>query len=378
MDMDDLLIKYLLGEAAPDEIDRVEQWLAADAANRARYEQFGTIWTISRQTAANASSAAGNASSAAAGNTPQDTGAALQRFRQRNAAASHPGQNGRNGTSHVPIPPRPIRSLRLWRIAAVFAGTLFIGGGTWYMLTRPKTIPALPAAAFTTRTPGPTHTQADPSSIGRSRGLSPWQQVATGNTTGSVTLPDSSTVTLNRHSSVSYPTGNSQRGLALRLKGEAFFSVTHDPSRPFVVQINDLTIKVLGTSFEARSIPGATEIIVETGTVRVTRGNDSLFLHTGEKTIVLPKGKLERQPNRDRLYGYYLGRPLVCDSIPLQRLVEVLNEAYDAHIIIGRSELDSLPLTTVFRHEPLDKILDVIAATFDLSIIPEGHSIILK
>jgi transmembrane sensor len=366
MDMDDLLIKYLLGEAAPDEIARVEQWLAADIANRARYEQFGTIWAISRQTAVRAT---------------QDAGAALQRFRQRNAAgnnprssaANHRGQNGRNGTSHAPT---PIRSLRLWRIAAVFAGILFIGGGTWYMLTRPKTTPI--------------HTQADPrTSVGpasprpssfRSRGLSPWQQVTTGNTTGWVALPDNSTVTLNRHSSISYPSGNNRRGLTLRLKGEAFFSVTHDPSRPFIVEVNDVTIKVLGTSFEVRSVTGSmvTELVVETGAVRITRGKDSLILHAGEKTIVLPKGKLEKQPNRDGLYGYYLNRPLVCDSIPLHRVIEVLNQSYDAHVVLGRRELDSLPLTTVFHHEPLDKILTVIAATFDLSIVHQGQSIILK
>jgi transmembrane sensor len=362
MDMDDLLIKYLLGEAAPDETARVEQWLAADTANRARYEQFGTIWTISRQTAADAATAAS-----------PDSSAAWKRFRQRNAAAIHPAQNGRNGTSHVPA---PVRSLRLWRIAAVFAGTLFIGGGTWYTLTRPKTVPTLPAAASTTRTKTPA--TATPPAV--------WQQVTTGNTTELVSLPDNSIVTLNRHSSITYPSGNNGRGLTLHLKGEAFFSVTHDPSRPFVVQVNDVTIKVLGTSFEARSIPGAgnsigaiaTEIVVETGAVHITRGKDSLNLHAGEKITVLKKEKLRSQPVRDELYGYYLNRPLVCDSIPLQRVVEVLNQSYDAHIVLGRPELDSLPLTTVFRHQPLDQILAVIAATFDLSIVHQGQSIILK
>jgi transmembrane sensor len=393
MNMDDLLIKYVLGEATPDEIARVGQWLAAGAGNRARYEQFKTIWSISRQTAAPA---------------PQDTGAALQRFRQRNAAVNSPKLNGHPVNNY---PSRAIRSLRFWRMAAVFAGTLFIGGGTWYVLSRSGAAPghSSPAAAYTIRARNPAALTPATSPADTEAGVivnsipppddavSPtsWQQVATGNTTELVSLPDNSIVTLNRYSSISYPSGNNKRGLTLHLKGEAFFSVTHDPSRPFVVQVNDVTVKVLGTSFEIRSgrtgtgssagtgsVAGTggmtTELIVETGAVRISRGTDSLLLHAGEKAVVLPKEKLKMQPNKDRLYGYYLDRPLVCDSVSLQRLVEVLNESYGAHVVIGRQELDSLPLTTVFHHEPLDKILTIIAATFDLSIVYEGQSIILK
>ena len=73
------------------------------------------------------------------------------------------------------------------------------------------------------------------------------------------------------------------------------------------------------------------------------------------------------------------GRPLVCDSVPLQRVVDVLNEAYNARLTIGRAQLNDLPLTTVFRHsESLDRILSVIAATFDLTIVKQGQSIILQ
>lgn len=396
MNMDDLLIKYLLGEATQDEIVRVEQWLAAGAANRARYEQFETIWGISRQTAIPA---------------PQDTGAALQRFRQRNAAAKRPELNGHSVKSY---PGRPIRRLRLWRIAAVFAGILLIGAGAFYRLTRSNIAsvtrqpgPISPASALT-----PAIAPADSEGGPIVNSIPPpadaatpdrWRQVATGNTTELVSLPDNSIVTLNRYSSISYPSGNSKRGLTMHLKGEAFFSITHDASRPFVVHVNDVTVKVLGTSFEVRSggigtgsTPGAgstpgtgsgpgtdsgmttTELVVETGVIRITRGRDSLILHAGEKTIVLPKEKLKMQPSKDRLYGYYLDRPLVCDSVSLRRLVEVINESYNAHVVIGRRELDSLPLTTVFHHEPLEKILSVIAATFDLSIVHEGQSIILK
>jgi ferric-dicitrate binding protein FerR (iron transport regulator) len=165
------------------------------------------------------------------------------------------------------------------------------------------------------------------------------------------------------------------------LRGEGFFSIAPHPDHPFVVQINDVRIIVLGTTFEVRgaTMESGTEVVVETGAVRVTNGTDSLVVQPGEKLIAHPNLLLQKQPARDRLYGYYLGRPLVCDSVPLRRLVQVLNEAYNAHLTIGRASLNDLPLTTVFRHnESLDRILSVIAATFDLTVVRQGQSIILQ
>ena len=69
---------------------------------------------------------------------------------------------------------------------------------------------------------------------------------------------------------------------------------------------------------------------------------------------------------------------LVCDSVSLKQVVAMLNLAYDAHVEIGRPELNDLPLTTVFHHEPLEKILAIIGATFDLKVVRQGNSIILQ
>jgi hypothetical protein len=47
--MDDLLIKYILEEATPEESDHVQQWLAANAANRAHFERLQTTWQLASQ-----------------------------------------------------------------------------------------------------------------------------------------------------------------------------------------------------------------------------------------------------------------------------------------------------------------------------------------
>lgn len=47
--MDDLLIKYIMEEATPEESNQVQQWLAADAANRARFENLQAVWQLAAQ-----------------------------------------------------------------------------------------------------------------------------------------------------------------------------------------------------------------------------------------------------------------------------------------------------------------------------------------
>jgi hypothetical protein len=47
--MDDLMIKYILEEATPEESDQVQRWLAADAANQARFEKLQTVWQLAAQ-----------------------------------------------------------------------------------------------------------------------------------------------------------------------------------------------------------------------------------------------------------------------------------------------------------------------------------------
>ena len=259
--MDDLLIKYLLAEASPDERIRVEQWLDADPSNQARFEQFKAVWAISRQTATPP--------------VPLDTQAALKELRQRLNRTT----NGARATTP------------LWRIAAVFGGILLLSAAAYLILSKPRPSAAI-APVVIVPPPAPAVVETFPAV--------PQPQT--------VTLPDHSVVTLNKHALLSYSQSEAH-ALTVRLRGEGFFSIAPHPDHPFVVQINDVRIKVLGTTFEVRgaTVQNGTEIVVETGAVSVTNGADSLVVHAGEKIIAHPNRHLYKHPIRDRLYGYYLG-----------------------------------------------------------------------
>src|SRR6185312_13922632 len=101
----------------------------------------------------------------------------------------------------------------------------------------------------------------------------------------------------------------------VNLKGQAFFTVAPDPSKPFVVHVSDLTINVLGTSFAVRETEDSTIVEMATGAVevisdrarRVIGGGDTLrayphsdaFLVSGDGVKSLPGRPTTAIPGTD-------------------------------------------------------------------------------
>ena len=151
----------------------------------------------------------------------------------------------------------------------------------------------------------------------------------------------------------------------MTLKGEAFFNIAPDKKKPFTIHVNDVDVTVVGTSFNIKSKNGKTEVVVETGIVRVTKAGETIELRAGEKTKMADADNaMEKEKVTDKLYNYYRTKEFVCDNTPLWKLVEVLNDAYNAHIVIGREELRDIPITSPFYNESLDRVLEVISLTF--------------
>jgi transmembrane sensor len=323
---DEMLVKFLLDEVTEDERRRVNRWIDESAANRKYFGDFENIWKQSRlllQT------------------SEVDEDAAWLRFRSRIDNAT--GTNPLNKRAIVV----PFKKKFEWLKAA--AAVLFIAGlaSLFYLVNSRPSAPL---------------------------------QFASSDTSVADTLPDKSIVTLNKHSQLTYQekSGNGSYRKAI-LKGEGFFKITPNKSKPFYVEVDGIEVKVVGTSFNIKSLPDATEIIVESGIVNVNKGNEVVTLVKGEKLLVPRAGELpQKQKNVDKLYNYYSSREFVCDGTPLWRLIEVLNEAYDTKIVLENKEAGNLELTTTFNDEPIDKVVGVIAQTFGLSVTKKGNEIRLK
>lgn len=316
---DELLVKYLLAEATPGERQAVDQWIDANAENKKYFDHFQLIWETSKQLVIPASINADDA---------------WRRFQQRTAQASN-----------KPAVVKTIRPSFIWARAASVA-VLIVGLAALTYFLSERSSPVLVVAS------------AEPVTN---------------------TLPDGSSVILNKNSSISYKGKFKGDKRHVELKGEAFFSVKPNKKKPFVINVNDITVTVVGTSFNIKSVAGETQVVVETGVVLVTRNNKTIELRSNEKVVTHEDNPtLFKEESTDRLHQYYRSKQFVCDNTPLWKLVEVLNEAYNSNIVIERNELRALPLTTTFNNESLDKILSIIAQTFEITVEKTGDQILLK
>jgi transmembrane sensor len=317
--MDELLVKYLADEATPPEQQLVEEWVSYSEANRHYFEHFQLIWKESRQLAAT---------------TLLDENKAWQRFQRR--------------VKKSESTPARIKGFGWWRIAA---SILLIAGAAWFTGTLLEKGSAEPE----------TLNIASVSEVKRD------------------TLPDGSVAVLNKHSEISYPARFKGKTRKVKLRGEAFFNIMPDKEKPFIIDVNDVQVKVVGTSFNIRSNNGVTEVIVETGIVQVTKGNEVFELKAGERiSLEAVDTTVQKEKSDDKLYNYYISRTFVCDNTPLWKLVEKLNEAYGENIRIGREELRKLPLTVTFDDESLDVILGIISETLMIKVTKEGNEIVLQ
>ena len=184
-------------------------------------------------------------------------------------------------------------------------------------------------------------------------------------------LPDGSVVTLNKNTELVYSSRWTDKNRYVALKtGEVFFEVHKDKRHPFVIETGKTKITVLGTSFNVRRISDATEIIVSTGLVKVGYANKEIFLRPQQMVTIRDSDtiKVGKEPVKDQFYKYYVDRVFDFENTPLQRVVELLNRAYDYKIIIDHSSDQKLLLTAKFEQNNLTEILKVISSTFGLKV----------
>lgn len=193
------------------------------------------------------------------------------------------------------------------------------------------------------------------------------------------TLSDNSIITLNKGAALSYPTAFKGTQRKVELKGEAFFEIAPDKTKPFIIDVDDVQVKVVGTSFNIKSNDSLTEIIVSSGIVQVTHNTETIELKKGEQAVITASdNRIQKSTSTDKLFNYYISHSFVCDNTPLWKLVDKLNEAYGVNITIARKELRAMPLTVTFDDESLNTILDILSQTLMLKVTRDNNDIILQ
>jgi transmembrane sensor len=207
-----------------------------------------------------------------------------------------------------------------------------------------------------------------------------------------VSLPDGSQVTLEPRSRLSYSKDLAQNETRdVFLSGGAFFSVTHNPGKPFMVYANEITTKVLGTSFSVKAFDTDKKVVVsvKTGKVSVFANKGNIRSTQTEGVTLIPNQQAIFSRAEEKLSRSLVEHPSpVIDkeelvqfsfsNAPVTAILEAVEKAYGVKIDFDREQLAHCRLTTSLNNETLFERLDIICEAIEATYKVEDGQVYIS
>lgn len=306
-----LLYKQLDGSISKEEQAQLNEWRGASIANEKEASSVELAWNQAV--------------------SPSSITVDLDKEFDKLAARIKADTNSSSST--------PVRSLGIWRIAAAIA-FLVVSAVVLYTTLSPS--PAVIQVAQTT------------------------------DSIQTIELADKSVITLNKNSRLTYPSTFDGDLRQLKLSGEAFFDVAHNPSQAFVVDLGDEQVKVLGTSFNIRTqTNGSTQVYVASGKVEFSNT-------TNNKNIILKKGDFAfydeaqaifiKEENTSANALAWKTQTLFFSELTLADAVKQIEQTFGITFEIEDVQLKSCLLDTSFDYNKVDLFIEDISTIFGSDI----------
>jgi ferric-dicitrate binding protein FerR (iron transport regulator) len=193
-------------------------------------------------------------------------------------------------------------------------------------------------------------------------------------------LPDGSNVFLNKKTKLSYVFDKKKKSHVVKLKGEAYFKIKHEEKKNLIVEADGVFIHDIGTAFNVKAYPetNTIEVVVEEGEVEFyTSDNVGLHLGASAKGVYDKTTKQFSLAKPESNVLSYKTKVFSFDGTSLGEVVNELNEVYEKKIVLA-DHLKNCRLTVYFNNEDIDEIVSVIAETLNLSVTKTDKEILLE
>jgi transmembrane sensor len=200
------------------------------------------------------------------------------------------------------------------------------------------------------------------------------QHVNNADVSKTIILSDGTSIILQPQSILEYPKSFGPDIRQVHLTGQAFFEVSRDPNRPFLVKAGEIVTRVLGTSFIVRNIEGEDNVMV-----RVKTGKVSVFMasemdrpsvnseRTVEGVVLMPNQqvlyeRLEMKMTKSLVENPSVLIPLARQEFefadaPIKDVFRAIEQAYGVDIVFDEEALSSCYLNASLTDVPLyDKL----------------------
>ncbi|WPP50962.1 FecR family protein [Catalinimonas niigatensis] len=201
----------------------------------------------------------------------------------------------------------------------------------------------------------------------------------------SVVLPDASIVNLNANSSITYKRNWDKDQREVWLKGEAFFSVTHQQAHtPFTVHTNHLDVQVLGTEFNVDERADKTQVMLSSGKVKVDFQNASVV----EKIVEMEPGELLAYTYHDNKVSKekadteketaWRNNQLIYEDASIADVIQDVERQFGLEISVEQDAILEHKFSGVIPANNAEAFFITIKNTFDVQVIRNEKHITIK
>lgn len=202
-------------------------------------------------------------------------------------------------------------------------------------------------------------------------------------------LDDGTQVWLNKNSTLNYNAGFGVEERNIRLKGEAFFDVAHNPDIPLTVTADKVDVVVKGTAFNVNSYQtNEVEVALLRGLVAVkTEKRKEVLLFPSQKlrikngvNISLDSLQIIKGTPTDTIAAEtrWMDDLLVFKKQKLEDLVKLMESLYKTTIVIENPTLRQQQFTGSIKNESLYEILDALKQSYPFSYEKRNNTVIIK
>ncbi len=209
-----------------------------------------------------------------------------------------------------------------------------------------------------------------------------------------VVLEDDSTIELNAESVVDYRYSAELREFWLK-SGEAFFTVSKDPDRAFIVYAGETVTRAIGTQFNIKYSNEKVEVMVTEGKVQfsINTANkevSSKSLGSGRVENLVANQKVILSRNHENGSGYVIDRlneieivnaiawkpvTLEFESTQLREVVDTFNQYNETKLVIKDESIESLVVVATFRSNKWEGFVRLLEATAGINAVRNGDEI---
>ncbi|MDP4185556.1 MAG: FecR domain-containing protein [Bacteroidota bacterium] len=196
-----------------------------------------------------------------------------------------------------------------------------------------------------------------------------------------VTLCDGTKVWLNSGAELKYPVTFSKKHRNVSVEGEALFKVKKDKEHPFIVDLNESKIVVLGTTFNVKNYSGANkkEVVLVKGKIEYQNPMNNTLIKPGERIRdYKTTEKLSVDHVNTRLFTAWVDGKVYFEKERLSELVARLEKLYEVRFVWGDRNLREFEFTGVIdKNKSLEYNLQIIQLTNKVKFINRKDRIIV-